>query len=170
MIEFDVKLSSIETELDVQMNEGASGSGTKNYNALSNKPSINNIELVGNNTSESLGLLKKGSNVSELNNDANYISKETDPTVPDWAKQPNKPQYSAKDVGIEANTKDEPSEKLTSLKVGNKTFSISNESEKVIANPEGEATDKLEKIQIGEIIFSVSGQEYINIADSGEKF
>lgn len=28
-----------------------------------------------------------------------YLTKETDPTVPEWAKQPNKPQYTAQEVG-----------------------------------------------------------------------
>jgi len=52
-------------------------------------------------------------NVSQLNNDANYISTETDPTVPSWAKQPSKPTYTASEVGalpsntfIPANTSD----------------------------------------------------------------
>lgn len=39
--------------------------------------------------------------VSELTNDKGYITDytETDPTVPSWAKQPNKPTYTAAEVG-----------------------------------------------------------------------
>ena len=39
--------------------------------------------------------------VSELTNDEGFISSytETDPTVPAWAKQPNKPTYTASEVG-----------------------------------------------------------------------
>jgi hypothetical protein len=39
--------------------------------------------------------------VSELENDSGYLKDytETDPTVPDWAKQPEKPKYTAADVG-----------------------------------------------------------------------
>lgn len=37
--------------------------------------------------------------VSELQNDRGYLSEETDPTVPSWAKQPNKPTYTASEVG-----------------------------------------------------------------------
>jgi hypothetical protein len=39
-------------------------------------------------------------NVSELNNDAGYITSytETDPTVPSWAKQTNKPSYTLDEV------------------------------------------------------------------------
>jgi len=33
-----------------------------------------------------------------------YISAETDPTVPAWAKQPNKPSYTASEVGALPNT------------------------------------------------------------------
>lgn len=38
--------------------------------------------------------------VSELNNDSGFISKETDPTVPAWAKNATKPQYTASEVGL----------------------------------------------------------------------
>ncbi len=37
--------------------------------------------------------------VSQLTNDKGYLSEETDPTVPDWAKQPTKPTYTADEVG-----------------------------------------------------------------------
>jgi hypothetical protein len=37
--------------------------------------------------------------VSELKNDSKYLTSETDPTVPDWAKQPEKPKYTAAEVG-----------------------------------------------------------------------
>lgn len=36
---------------------------------------------------------------SDLTNDSGYLSEETDPTVPSWAKQPNKPTYTASEVG-----------------------------------------------------------------------
>ena len=37
-------------------------------------------------------------NTSDLNNDSGFISTETDPTVPSWAKQPNKPSYSYSEI------------------------------------------------------------------------
>lgn len=42
-------------------------------------------------------------NVSELENDAGYITSytETDPTVPAWAKEPTKPTYTASEVGAD---------------------------------------------------------------------
>ena len=36
---------------------------------------------------------------SDIQNDSGYLSEETDPTVPSWAKQPNKPTYTASEVG-----------------------------------------------------------------------
>lgn len=37
--------------------------------------------------------------VSQLTNDSNYLTEESDPTVPGWAKQPTKPTYTAVEVG-----------------------------------------------------------------------
>lgn len=56
--------------------------GVTDYKDLDGKPSINGIELVGNKTTEDLGI----------------VSKETDPTVPSWAKQPNKPTYTYNEI------------------------------------------------------------------------
>lgn len=46
--------------------------------------------------------------VSELENDSDFISVETDPTVPAWAKQPTKPTYTKSEVGLDKvdNTSD----------------------------------------------------------------
>lgn len=45
--------------------------GTTNYNDLSNKPKINNVDLTGNKTKEDLGIPTK---TSDLTNDSNFIS------------------------------------------------------------------------------------------------
>lgn len=37
--------------------------------------------------------------VSQLENDKNYIITESDPTVPSWAKEPNKPTYTPSEIG-----------------------------------------------------------------------
>ena len=37
--------------------------------------------------------------VSELENDSGYLTQETDPTVPAWAKEPTKPSYTSQEVG-----------------------------------------------------------------------
>lgn len=44
--------------------------------------------------------------VSDLNNDLGYLAEESDPTVPSWAKQAQKPVYTASEVGaLPASTK-----------------------------------------------------------------
>lgn len=39
--------------------------------------------------------------VSSFENDKGYLTEETDPTVPSWAKEPNRPVYTAEDVGAD---------------------------------------------------------------------
>ena len=56
----------------------------KDYNDLTNKPTIPN-------------------KVSDLTNDSGYLTDETDPTVPAWAKAETKPTYTATEVGAEAS-------------------------------------------------------------------
>lgn len=65
------------------------GNISLDYTALTNKPRINNVELDGNKTLDDLGIQSKGT----------YLTKETDPTVPAWAKEKNKPVYTAQEVG-----------------------------------------------------------------------
>ena len=56
--------------------------GVTKYGELTGKPSINGVILEGNKTTEELGI----------------VSKETDPTVPAWAKTPQKPTYSYREI------------------------------------------------------------------------
>lgn len=56
--------------------------------------------------------------VAELEKNAGGIAEETDPTVPDWAKQPEKPTYTAQEVG--AMPKD--------TKIPTKTSELENDS------------------------------------------
>lgn len=73
---------------------GMSGEISLDYGALTNKPQIAGKELSGNKTLEELGIQPKG----------NYLTQETDPTVPEWAKTPSKPSYTADEVGALPNT------------------------------------------------------------------
>lgn len=52
---------------------GGGGGGTTNYNDLSNKPSINNVSLVGNKTTSDLGI-NIPTKVSDLTNDSGYVT------------------------------------------------------------------------------------------------
>lgn len=47
--------------------------GSTNYEELTNKPQINNIELIGNKTFEELGIPTK---ISQLQNDSGFITEE----------------------------------------------------------------------------------------------
>lgn len=53
--------------------QGPAG-GTTNYNDLSNRPKINNVELTGNKTNEELGIPTK---TNDLINDSNFITSES---------------------------------------------------------------------------------------------
>jgi len=50
------RIEGLLMELAEAIEQGGGGGGTTNYNALSNKPKINNIELSGNKTAAQLGL------------------------------------------------------------------------------------------------------------------
>lgn len=71
--------------------------GTSDYTDLENKPQIEGVTLTGNKTASDLGLAKVNqiptvpTKVSQLQNDSGFLSSETDPTVPSWAKQQNPP-------------------------------------------------------------------------------
>ena len=64
------------TENGIRINSTGGSGGTSNYNDLSNKPKINNVELNGNKSLNDLGIQPKG----------NYLTSETDPTVPSYVK------------------------------------------------------------------------------------
>ena len=58
--------------------------------------------------------------VSELQNDSGYISEETDPTVPAWAKAETKPTYTASEVG--AATVDDISVAINGIEIGGRNY------------------------------------------------
>ena len=58
-----------------------------------------NVNADWNATSGDAQILNKPTNVSAFTNDAGYLTTETDPTVPAWAKEPTKPAYTAAEVG-----------------------------------------------------------------------
>ena len=89
------------------------GGGVTDYDQLSSRPQINSTTLTGNKSSADLGLAAAShshvkaditdfpaipSNTSDLNNDSGFLTSETDPTVPSWAKQPSKPGYTASEI------------------------------------------------------------------------
>ena len=44
--------------------------------------------------------VKENDDISKLNNDAGYLTTESDPTVPSWAKENTKPTYTKAEVGL----------------------------------------------------------------------
>ena len=71
----NITLDQEGNTLTINSTGGGSG-GTSNYNALTNKPKINNVELKGNKSLNDLGIQPAG----------NYLTEETDPTVPSHVK------------------------------------------------------------------------------------
>lgn len=66
-----------DTEKGIKINStGGGGGGTSDYTHLTNKPSINNVTLSGNKSLNDLGIQPAG----------NYLTEETDPTVPSHVK------------------------------------------------------------------------------------
>lgn len=58
-----------------------------------------NVNADWNATSGDAQILNKPTKVSDFTNDAGYLTTETDPTVPAWAKAAQKPTYTASEVG-----------------------------------------------------------------------
>ena len=61
------------------------------------------------NSSSDAYIRNKPTNVSSFTNDAGYLTSESDPTVPSWAKAQNKPTYTASEVGALPDTTTIPS-------------------------------------------------------------
>jgi hypothetical protein len=89
------------------------GGGVTDYDQLTSRPQINSTTLTGDKSSSDLGLADEvhthtksditdfptiPSKTSDLTNDSGYITTETDPTVPSWAKANNKPTYMASEI------------------------------------------------------------------------
>lgn len=76
----DVAEDKVFLDRSGTLTQGTLVRGASDYETLSNKPSINNIELIGNKTTSDLGI-NTPTKVSDLTNDAGYITSytETDP-------------------------------------------------------------------------------------------
>lgn len=118
---------------------GSGGNISLDYAALTNKPQIGGKELVGNKTLDELGIQPKGT----------YLTNETDPTVPAWAKTEAKPTYTADEVGaLPKTTTTLPNPKKIKF-TGAVTDEYDGSVEKIINIPIGssytlpQATDKI---------------------------
>lgn len=76
--EINMNINTNDTiNFDIQR---SSSTGTTNYEQLTNKPKINNVELVGNKTTSDLGIVipEIPTNVSAFTNDAGYLTQHQD--------------------------------------------------------------------------------------------
>lgn len=87
------KVKTVKTDLESKIAAKSDFSGK--YSDLTEKPTI-------------------PSKISDLTNDSGFLTKETDPTVPSWAKQTSKPTYTATEVGALPSTTKIPT-KVTDL-------------------------------------------------------
>lgn len=108
-----INLDTLNELLNTKADKSSTYSKTE-VNELISNIQIGNISLVNYFTKEeTLNLIPDitskadisaiPTKVSQLLNDVNFISSytETDPTVPTWAKQPNKPSYTLDELGAE---------------------------------------------------------------------
>ena len=86
----------------------ANGTSLTVENGVVNIPAFSSNQSIGLMTEEYMINVWNGidnvsdlipTTTSELYNDSGFITLETDPTVPDWAKAPTKPTYTASEVG-----------------------------------------------------------------------
>lgn len=120
----------------VVMVGGSGGSGTTDYNNLTNKPQINSVELSGNKSLSDIGIeanpsstgstdlakLKVGGTTYNVpNGTTNYNNLSNKPQINSVTLSGNK---SLSDIGIEANPSGTASTDLTKLKVGGTTYNI----------------------------------------------
>lgn len=65
--------------VDTKVNASGGSAGVSDYDDLTNKPTLNNVEISGDKTASDYGIVV--------------------PDVPDWALEENKPSYTAEEVG-----------------------------------------------------------------------
>ena len=160
-----LKAQDVYGILNSRIDEGSGDPGTGDYNSLTNKPKINGVELSGEKSLEDLGIQPAG----------DYLTEETDPTVPSWAKQATKPSYTAEEVGALPNT--------TVIPEIDNTLSVSGDAadSKVVGDKFTEVDENIESIEenisdikddlvnTSDAIYGETSGSSILIADSGEK-
>ena len=160
-----LKAQDVYGILNSKIEEGSGDPGTSDYNGLTNKPKINGVELSGEKSLEDLGIQPAG----------DYLTEETDPTVPSWAKQATKPSYTAEEVGALPNT--------TVIPEIDNTLSVSGDAadSKVVGDKFTEVDKNVESIEenisdikddlvnTSDAIYGETSGSSILITDSGEK-
>ena len=96
--------TTVSTDLVSAINELAEGSGSAGVTSFNGQTGAVTYTAPVTSVNGNTGAvtLTIPTQVSDLNNDAGYITTETDPTVPAWAKESTKPTYTASEVGAQA--------------------------------------------------------------------
>ena len=98
------------------------------YDDLSDIPKINGIDVKGIRSSSELELADKNHShtVSDISDMPDYLTEETDPTVPGWAKSDTKPTYTASEVG--AATSDDIKAAIDDIEIGGSNLLLNTKS------------------------------------------
>lgn len=112
-----------------------------------------NSIITDNNTLNSILNDRIPIKLSQLNNDVNYITSESDPTVPSWAKNPTKPTYTAKEVGALPSSTIVP--KYTSQLINDKQYVTEQQTIDLITSHQC-----LSQQDIDKLIFANSSYKY----------
>lgn len=79
--------------------QSVSSTASRQYAVTPDSNGYLSVNVPWNDTTDYTQLSNTPTNVSDFNNDAGYLTTETDPTVPSWAKASTKPSYTASEVG-----------------------------------------------------------------------
>ena len=79
--------------------QSVSSTASRQYAVTPDSNGYLSVNVPWNDTTDYTQLSNTPTNVSDFNNDAGYLTTETDPTVPSWAKASSKPSYTASEVG-----------------------------------------------------------------------
>lgn len=101
--EIKAKLKS-ETP-STRASQAVSSTASRQYAVTPDSNGYLSVNVPWQDTTDYDDLTNTPTDVSEFNNDAGYLTTETDPTVPSWAKANTKPSYNASEVGAVPTTR-----------------------------------------------------------------
>ena len=85
--------------------QSVSSTASRQYAVTPDSNGYLSVNVPWHDTTDYDELTNTPTDVSEFNNDAGYLTTETDPTVPSWAKASTKPSYTASEVGAVPTTR-----------------------------------------------------------------
>lgn len=85
--------------------QSVSSTASRQYAVTPDSNGYLSVNVPWHDTTDYTQLSNTPTDVSDFNNDAGYLTTETDPTVPSWAKASTKPSYTASEVGAVPTTR-----------------------------------------------------------------